>query len=254
MDQLGVASAIASAVAYGIAPTIYGRDVAKCGVHRALPVFAMFALAASPLLPWGQASVAGLALTIAAAVIGGAVGGSMYLKAASISPALGNSSSSSYVVFAALIGREWGKVTWAILVFLGLALLSRGGGRVESVAYGVAAAVSWGFSINIMHEAVNLVGPGAAQAIRSATLIAIFAAVSRGRICVTRRILVGAFMDSFVGFTTFIYALSLLGPAATAIIVGAYPAVTAVVTRELGKAGWVGLMFVAAGVVGAAVL
>lgn len=248
--DMGVASAVASAVAYGVAPVVYGPGVRACGVTRAMPVFAAFAALASPLLGLGPADARGMLLAAVAGVLGGAVGGYAYLRAVSISPALGNSSSSSYVVFASLISGEWSRVPWAALVFAGLAALSRGGGSPRAVAYGVAAALAWGFSINVMALAVGLVGPGTAQAVRSAVLATLFTALSRGSICASRRVVAGAFLDSFVGFTTFMYALSLLGPASTAIIVGAYPAVTALITRELSGLGWLGLGMIAAGVAG----
>ncbi|MFN3804046.1 MAG: transporter [Pyrobaculum sp.] len=232
--MIDIALAVMSALAYGIAPIVYRPALSCMSQYRVLSLFSLYSVALGLVLPWRDVRLEGAIYAAAAGIVGGVVGSWLYLTSIKTAgAALGNISSSLYIVLLPLSAGRLYLAPSALLVLLGIAIAARsGGGSKAGVFYGVGAAVFWTWSIQLYATAVEILGPGGASLYRG-LFVSLAAAALAGRsgVCKAARVVAGGFLDTFVGFGAFTLAISLGDYVVAAIVVSTYPLVTSLLER-----------------------
>ena len=228
--------AIISAIAYGVAPIFY-KPALQCTMQlRAMSVFSTYSILLGLLLPWKTLDIAGVLYAIVAGSIGGVFGSWLYLTSIKIGgAAVGNISSSMYIVLLPLLSGKWWLWPSAGLVLLGIATAAfHRDGELRGALFGVSAAVVWSFSIMLYAHAVDKLGVGGALFIRGITVFTLSTLLGlRGRICKLGRLIGGGFLDTFIGFGSYTYAISQGDYVRSTIVVSTYPLLTSILEKPL---------------------
>lgn len=225
-----------SALAYGVAPIVYRPALLCTTQFRAMSIFSLFSIALGVVMPWKSIDAHGVVLAVAAGLLGGVAGSWMYITAIKIGGAsVGNISSSMYIVLLPVAsGRLW---LWpaAALVLLGVAIASLGDkGSARGAPFGLAAAAIWTVSIMFYAAAVETLGVGGALFTRGVVVFTVATLLSvRAPLCEVRRLAAGGFVDTFVGFGAYTYAVSLGDFVKVTIITSTYPLVTSLLERPV---------------------
>ncbi len=221
--------ALSSALAYGVAPLVYRPALVCTSIYRVQSTFSLYSIALGLLLPWRSVDAVGILYAITAGAVGGVVGGWLYLNSIKIGgAAVGNISSSLYIVLIPLFAGRVSLIPAAFLVLAGIALASAGEAKSRFGAlYGVGAAFVWTLTITIYAMAVETLGPGGAATFRGLTVFAMSTTLARGvRLCKPLRVSTGGFLDTFLGFGFYTLALDVGDYVTVAVVVSIYPLVT----------------------------
>jgi len=232
--DISLIAASFSAVAYGVAPLIYRAALDCTSQYRALSIFALYSVLLGLILPWRDLDGAGVLYAVAAGALGGLVGSWFYVTSVKVGGAsVGNLSSSAYIVLLPVVSGKYLYLASAGLVFAGIAISVWGNrGSVRGALFGLAAALAWTWSIGLYAAAVASLGPGGALAVRGATVFLGGAALSlRSRMCRTWRLALGGFVDTFLGFGLYTFAVSVGDYVAVSVVASAYPLITALLER-----------------------
>ncbi|AET32119.1 hypothetical protein [Pyrobaculum ferrireducens] len=234
MGVLALAFSVISAVAYGVAPLIYRPALQCTSQYRAVGLFSLYSIVLGFLLPWRGFDPRGVLSAVSAALLGGVVGSWLYVTSVKAGgAAVGNISSSLYIVLLPLVAGHYRLLPAALLVLLGLVVASaHSSGARRGGAYGVAAAVAWTASISLYASAVDLLGPGGALLTRG--VVVFFATLllgAGGGVCRVGRLILGGFVDTFVGFGAYTLAVSIGDYVTVSLVTSSYPLITALFER-----------------------
>lgn len=228
--------AMLSAIAYGTAPLIYRRALFCTSQFKAMLIFSLYSIALGLLLPWGEVSIDGVFHIIIAALSGGILGSWLYITAVKKGgPSIGNISSSFYIVMLPLIAGKFLLIPAALLLLLGIAIASWSESSSRRGAlYGIFAAFVWTWSINFYAHAVASLGPGGALFIRGlvVSLVALVLSI-KAPICYIRRLAIGGFLDSFIGFGAYTLAVSVGDYVSVTLVMSSYPLITTLLERPV---------------------
>mgnify|MGYP001626465795 CR=1 FL=1 len=232
--MLALALSVVSAVAYGVAPLVYRPALQCTSQFKAMNIFSVYSIALGFVLQWRNLDPIGVLYAALAALLGGVAGSWLYVTSVKVGgAAVGNISSSLYIVLLPLIAGRLHLLPAALLVIFGLvAASSHDAGSRRGGVYGVAAAAVWTASINLYASAVSVLGPGGALFVRG---IVVFLATlplgAGGRVCQVGRLLLGGFVDTFIGFGAYTSAVYVGDYVTAALVLSSYPLITALFER-----------------------
>ncbi|AAL64978.1 EamA family transporter [Pyrobaculum aerophilum] len=232
--MIDITLSIAAAVAYGVAPLVYRPALQCTNQFRAMSVFSTYSILLGLLLPWDGASLDGVLSAAAAALFGGVLGSWLYVTAVKIGgAAVGNISSSLYVVLLPIAAGKLALIPAALLVLLGSAIASSYDVVAKRGAfYGVVAAFVWTGSIMLYASAVRALGPGGALFTRG--VIVLLATLLLGfnkPLCEAWRLVVGGFIDTFIGFGAYTSAIFYGDYVSATLIMSSYPLISALLEK-----------------------
>ncbi|MFN7105713.1 MAG: transporter [Pyrobaculum sp.] len=254
--MIDITLAVLSALAYGIAPIIYRPALSCMSQYRAISLFSLYSIALGLALPWRDIRLEGVIYAAAAGLLGGIIGTWLYLTSIKTAgAAIGNIASSLYIVLLPLSAGKLYLAPSALLVLLGIAIVasSRGGPKF-GLFHGVGAAAVWTWSIQLYATAVEMLGPGGASFYRGLFVSLAAAAIAgRGGVCKTTRVVVGGFLDTFVGFGAFTLAVSIGDYVVVSIFTSTYPLITALLERPTSLRKVVGAAAAVAGLATASI-
>ncbi|MEM1598277.1 MAG: DMT family transporter [Pyrobaculum sp.] len=244
--MIGIASAIASAVAFSInAPLAYAA--AKRGVTSQTLVAIRNLVALAMTAPFLQLGVPAhvVAIVAASALLGPGLGDYAYFKAMS-SSGVASAVTVAYTyiltaqIFSALLGIETlgtGDILGAILAVLGVLVAVGGRPKGAGLYYGVAASLAWGAASTLLGAASKSASPFTIAAIRSATLTPIFLLFSNfnARPSGLLYAVASGVVGLGAGSLAFIYAMSQVGVGATVVATAITPILSQVFDRALNK-------------------
>ena len=245
--------AYAASLTYGLAIAVYGPATRQNSVFAMNALFSVFGLASGLTLAQlrGEALSGAAIYAALASVIGGYVGGTMYLLSIRASgPTIASTAANTYILFTPMVHcAVFGGACIGVndymaigMVFAGLSLLSWDGGRRSIIGplLALGAASAWSFSANLLELGAKGLGAGYTLMVRSAVLgplsLATWAATGRRPLTNMRRLILGGLLDNGVSLYLYILAMELADVVTATLLISLYPvhtmAFSAAINRE----------------------
>ncbi len=248
----GIIAAYMASLLYGLAIAVYGPATRRNSVFAMNALFSLFGLASGFTLAQlrGETLSGAVAYAALASVLGGYVGGTLYLLSIRTSgPTVASTVANTYILFTPLVhcaffgGTCIGVQDYLAIgaVFSGLSLLSWDGGRRTLVGplLALGAAVAWSFSANLLELGAKGLGAGYTLMVRSAVLgplsLVTWVAAGRRPLVDVRRVALGGLLDNGVSLYLYILAMELADVVTATLLISLYPIHTLAFSMAINK-------------------